>query len=120
MGRFAGRIALGRFALDGQVHQLTRNDGPHHLHGGIKGSRFRVFEARQTSASSVEMTLVFADGEDGYPGTLSLRVRYHVTDDNALVIDYAGLAAMAPQYASAYMARLAALDPPPARRKNRR
>ena len=100
IGRFAGRIALGRFALDGQVHQLTRNDGPHHLHGGIKGSRFRVFEARQTSASSVEMTLVFADGEDGYPGTLSLRVRYHVTNDNALVIDYAGVAADQPTIAN--------------------
>ena len=100
IARFAGRIAQGRFALDGQAHQLSRNEGPHHLHGGTNGSRFRVFEARQTSASSVEMTLVFADGEDGYPGTLSLRVRYCVTDDNALVIDYAGLAADRPTIAN--------------------
>ena len=100
IARFAGRIAQGRFALDGQAHQLSRNDGPHHLHGGTNGSRFRVFEARQTCASSVEMALVFADGEDGYPGTLSLRVRYCVTDDNALVIDYAGLAADRPTIAN--------------------
>lgn len=92
IGRFANRIAHGRFTLDGHTHQLACNSGPHHLHGGARGSRFRAFTARQISASSVEMSLVFADGEEGFPGTLPLRVLYRLTDDNALVIDYAAVA----------------------------
>lgn len=92
IGRFAGRIAHGRFTLGGQVIELSRNSGPHHLHGGVAGSRHRVFTARQLSANSVEMSLVFADGEEGYPGTLPLRVLYRLTDDNALMIDFAAVA----------------------------
>ena len=92
IGRFANRIAKGRFTLDGQEHQLTLNDGPNSLHGGEKGSRFRVFDAKQLSPSSVEMTYVFRDGEEGYPGTLPLRVVYSVTDENELVVDYSAVA----------------------------
>jgi aldose 1-epimerase len=62
------------------------------LHGGERGSRFRAFEARQLSPSSVEMTYVFQDGEENYPGALPLRVVYRLTDDNDLVIDYAAAA----------------------------
>src|SRR6185312_3827604 len=92
IGRFANRIAKGRFTLDGQTYQLALNNGPNSLHGGAKGSRFQVFEAKQLSPSSVEMTHVFEDGEENYPGTLPLRVVYTVTDDNELAIDYAAIA----------------------------
>jgi aldose 1-epimerase len=92
IGRYANRIANGRFTLEGNAYQLTLNSGPHSSHGGTKGSRFQVFDARQLSPSSVEMTYTFADGEEGYPGTLPLRVVYSVTDDNALAIDYTAIA----------------------------
>jgi aldose 1-epimerase len=92
IGRFAGRIAQGRFTLDGRDYQLAINAPPNSLHGGAKGSRFQVFEARQLSDSSVEMTHVFADGEENYPGTLPLRIVYTVTDANELRIDYSAVA----------------------------
>src|SRR5215217_3510163 len=74
IGRYANRIANGRFTLEGKEYQLSLNSGPHSSHGGARGSRFQVFDARQLSPSSVEMTYTFADGEEGYPGTLPLRV----------------------------------------------
>jgi len=92
IGRFANRIAKGHFTLDGKEYQLALNSGPNTLHGGEKGSRFQVFEARQLSPTSVEMTHVFRDGEENFPGTLPLRIVYSVTDDGALQIDYAGVA----------------------------
>jgi len=92
IGRFANRIAQGRFTLEGKSYQLALNDGPNSLHGGAKGSRFQVFNAKQLSDSSVEMTYVFEDGEENYPGTLPLRVVYSVTDQNELAIDYSAVA----------------------------
>src|SRR4051812_12024342 len=70
IGRFANRIAKGRFPLEGKEYQLALNNGPNSLHGGEKGSRFQVFGAKQLSDSSVEMTHIFEDGEENYPGTL--------------------------------------------------
>jgi aldose 1-epimerase len=92
IGRYANRIANGRFTLEGKEYQLSLNSGPHSSHGGAKGSRFRVFDAKRLSDSSVEMTYVFADGEEGYPGTLPLRVVYTITDNDELAIDYAAVA----------------------------
>jgi aldose 1-epimerase len=92
IGRFANRIAQGGFTLEGKSYQLALNDGPNSLHGGAKGSRFQVFNAKQLSDSSVEMTYIFEDGEENYPGTLPLRVVYSVTDQNELVIDYSAVA----------------------------
>ena len=92
IGRYANRIAGGRFTLEGEEYRLPLNSGPHSSHGGAKGSRFRVFDAKQLADSSVEMTYVFADGEEGYPGTLPLRVVYSVTDDDELAIDYSAVA----------------------------
>lgn len=88
IGRYAGRIAHARFSLDGQRYRLSANNGPHCLHGGLHGSRLRVFDAVQQTASSVEMSYVFADGEEGFPGTLALRLTYSLTQANELVIDY--------------------------------
>jgi aldose 1-epimerase len=92
IGRYAGRIAEGRFTLDGKTYQLAVNAPPNSLHGGAKGSRFQVFAARQLAPNAVEMTHIFAGGEENYPGTLPLRVVYTVTDANELRIDYSAVA----------------------------
>ena len=87
IGRFANRIAKGRFTLDGRDYQLPVNNGPNHLHGG-KGTQFLVFDARQPDGRTLELTYSFKDGEEGYPGNTSLRVVYAVTDDQELRISY--------------------------------
>jgi aldose 1-epimerase len=100
VGRYAGRIANARFSLGGMEHQLAANNGPHCLHGGLRGSRFQVFDAVQHDPSSVEMRYVFADGEEGFPGTLALRVLYSVTQANELALDYEAVALDAPTVAN--------------------
>lgn len=101
MGRYANRIANGRFTMDGVEYKLAINDlatppsppRQNTLHGGKVGARLRVFDARQLSDNSVEMDILFKDGEEGFPGDLPVRVIYTVTDDNALVISYDAVAA---------------------------
>ena len=78
IGRYANRIAEGRLVLDGQLHQLSRNDGPNHIHGGSTGSRFAVFDASQPDAATLRLRYRYADGQDGYPGNLDSEVDYHV------------------------------------------
>ncbi|WP_434622894.1 aldose epimerase family protein [Azospirillum sp. B2RO_4] len=93
IGRYCGRIPDGRFTLDGVAHQAAVNSPPNTLHGGLRGSRFRVFDARQLDEASLELTYVFQDGEEGFPGTLPLRLVYSVGDDNALTIAWTAVAA---------------------------
>jgi aldose 1-epimerase len=88
IGRFANRIAKGRFTLNGHEYRLALNDGPNNLHGGAKGSRFVVFEARQIDGASVEMSYMFRDGEENFPGNLTTRAIYSVTDDNELILAF--------------------------------
>lgn len=91
VGRYGNRIAQGKFALDGATYTLARNNGENSLHGGIKGFNKAVWEAREGSAKdgpSVEMTYTSKDGEEGYPGNLSVKVVYTLTDRNELKIDY--------------------------------
>lgn len=100
IGRYANRIANARFALDGVEYALAPNDvstdpaspRSNALHGGRRGSRFIPFAAKQVSPQVVEMTLRFEDGEEGFPGTLMLRVRYTVTGANELVLAYDAVA----------------------------
>src|SRR5262245_4169525 len=87
IGRYANRIAKGRFTLDGREYQLPVNNGPNHLHGG-KGTQFLVFDARQLDERTLQLTYNFKDGEEGYPGNTSLKVVYAVTDDQELRITY--------------------------------
>lgn len=93
IGRFANRIANGRFSLDGHEYAVPVNDGPNSLHGGTDGFDDRVWSARVLSSSGrtvrVALTLVSADGDQGYPGRLSVTVTYGLSDDGALSIDYA-------------------------------
>ena len=88
VGRYANRIGGAKFTLDGREYQLAKNNGENSLHGGQKGSRFCVYDARQINDSSVEMFYTYKDGEENYPGTLATRVYYGVTEDNSLVVDY--------------------------------
>ena len=93
IGRFANRIRNACFELNGETVALTANAGQHSLHGGTRGSRFRVFAARQLDEEgSLELMYVFKDGEEGYPGTLPVRVIYRVTEDNALRMEWSAAA----------------------------
>ena len=88
VGRFANRIARGRVALDGAEYRLPQNDNGNSLHGGTKGLDSRVWNVEEADNRHVVLSYVSPDGEEGYPGELTLRVIYTVTDDNALRIDY--------------------------------
>ena len=88
-GRYANRIAKGKFTLDGKTYTLATNNDVNHLHGGDKGFDKRVWNAKFTSPQSVELTYTSPDGDQGYPGALTTKVTYTLTDDNALRIDYA-------------------------------
>ena len=91
-GRVANRIAKGKFTLDGKDYTLAVNNGPNHLHGGRAGFDKKVWKSRALEATDhsvgLELTYTSADGEEGYPGTLSVKVTYTVTDANELRIDY--------------------------------
>ncbi|OKL40332.1 aldose epimerase family protein [Pontibacter flavimaris] len=89
VGRFANRIAYGRFTLDGQAYTLPVNDAPHHLHGGYQGFDRVVWQAEELpQQNALKLTYMSPDGEEGYPGNLTATVVYTLTADNALQIDY--------------------------------
>lgn len=87
-GRVCNRIAKGRFTLDGKEYQLAVNNGHNHLHGGIKGFNSVVWDAKQIDDSTVEMTYISPDGEEGYPGTLTVKTIYRLTDKRELEITF--------------------------------
>jgi aldose 1-epimerase len=91
-GRYANRIANGKFVIGDKTYQLPINNGPNSLHGGPEGFNNQVFEAKGVIPTSkgekVEMVYVSKDGEMGYPGTLTLKVTYSITDNNELRLDF--------------------------------
>ncbi|XHY19888.1 Aldose 1-epimerase [Vibrio sp. NH-UV-68] len=88
VGRFANRIALGRFEIEGKQYQVGVNNGENSLHGGIDGFDKRRWAVAEHSANHVVFRLHSADGDQGYPGNLDVSVTYTLTDENALVIGY--------------------------------
>ncbi|CAA9546887.1 MAG: Aldose 1-epimerase [uncultured Thermomicrobiales bacterium] len=90
-GRYANRIAEGRFTLEGEEYQLAINNEPNHLHGGEKGFDKYVWDAAEGTAddgASLALSRVSPDGEENYPGTLSVEVTYTLTDADELRIEY--------------------------------
>ena len=87
-GRFANRLAKGRFSIDGTEYSVAINNGPNGLHGGLVGFDKKVWNAEIAGDSAVKMSLVSPDGEEGYPGTLNVELTYTLTDDNELKLEY--------------------------------
>lgn len=91
VGRYANRIAKGKFTLDGKAYTLAVNDGPNHLHGGKQGFDkvlWTIDSVKSGSPASVVMSYTSPDGEEGYPGTLKVTATYSLNDKNELAIDY--------------------------------
>ena len=88
IGRFANRIAHGRFTLNGVTYTLPRNNGDNSLHGGTTGFNKQLWTAKEISSNSLELTYLSPDGEEGYPGDLSAKAVYTLTNQNELKIDY--------------------------------
>ena len=86
-GRFANRIAGGRFTLDDVEYTLATNNGPNHLHGGLVGFNKQVWTP-SVNGDSLVLHYLSPDGEEGYPGNLDVTVTYTLSDDNGLRIDY--------------------------------
>jgi aldose 1-epimerase len=91
VGRYGNRIAKARFTLDGRTYQLAANDGPNHLHGGLKGFDKVVWAAKSFKDQrgvGVAFTRTSPDGEEGYPGALTSTITYTLTDRNQLRVMY--------------------------------
>ncbi|WP_075590141.1 aldose epimerase family protein [Labilibacter marinus] len=91
-GRFANRIVDGKFELDGTKYQLDINNGPNHLHGGNEGFNSRTWDVEPYAdakyAQAYKLSLVSPDGDQNYPGELTISVIYGLTEENEFVIDY--------------------------------
>ena len=91
VGRYGNRIGNAQFTLDGKTYTLAKNNGVNSLHGGLKGFDKHVWKTREVASPdglALELTHVSPDGDEGFPGTLSVTVRYTWTDANGLRIDY--------------------------------
>ncbi len=91
VGRCANRIEKARFHLDGVEHKLSQSDGEHHSHGGFKGFDKVIWNANATvkdGEKQLELRYLSKDGEEGYPGNLSVMVQYALTENNELIIHY--------------------------------
>ena len=91
VGRYGNRIANGEFTIDGETYSLATNNGPNHLHGGVIGFDKVVWDAQLVGGegwSGLELSYLAKDKEEGYPGNLSIKVTYKLTDANELIVDY--------------------------------
>lgn len=88
IGRYANRINQGRFVLDGDTIQLPQNNFGHCLHGGPKGWQYQVYDAKQTDDTTLELTRISPDGDENFPGNMTAKVIYKLTEENAIDIKY--------------------------------
>src|SRR5579883_3135142 len=88
VGRYANRIGNAQFTLDGTTYKLVKNNGENSLHGGVAGFHKKVWRHRGLPPNAVEFSYRSPDGEEGFPGNLDVTVRYTLTEENALRIDY--------------------------------
>jgi aldose 1-epimerase len=91
VGRYGNRIARGQFVLEGVTYKLAVNNGPNHLHGGLKGFDKVLWSARPVDSANgpaLQLTYMSRDGEEGYPGNLLVTAVYTVTEDNSLNVDF--------------------------------
>jgi len=94
VGRYANRIAKGKFKIDGVEYTLALNNGPNSLHGGLKGFDKVIWQAHELNSkegSALKLTYTSKDGEEGYPGNLNCTVTYTLTNSNDLRIDYSAV-----------------------------
>lgn len=87
-GRFANRIKDGKFTLDGKTYTLAVNNGPNHLHGGEEGFNMKVWTVKEATNDKIVLHYLSPDGEEGYPGNLSVTVTYQISEENELKIHY--------------------------------
>ena len=88
VGRYGNRIAKGRFTLGGVEYKLAQNNGENNLHGGPRGFDKVVWRVKDAGPQSLDLGYLSHDGDQGFPGNLDVTVRYTLTDDNELGIDY--------------------------------
>jgi aldose 1-epimerase len=88
IGRFGNRIAKGKFTLDGKQYSLSLNNGPNTLHGGKKGFQYVVWDATQTSDTTLELRYLSKDMEEGFPGNLNVLAKYTLTSNNEIRFDF--------------------------------
>lgn len=88
IGRYANRIAGSKFTLDSTEYNLVANDGENCLHGGPTGWQYRVYKAEQVDPSTLKLTIVSKDGDNGFPGEVTATTTYKVTEDNRLDCTY--------------------------------
>ena len=88
IGRYANRINQGKMVLDGDTIQLPKNNFGHCLHGGPKGWQYQVYEANPIDDTTLELTRFSPDGDANFPGNLTAKVLFKLTDDNAIDIKY--------------------------------
>ena len=82
VGRYANRIARGKFVLNGQEYDLAVNNGPNHLHGGVVGFSYKVWKVEELTCDRAVLAMESPDGEEGYPGHLFVRVTYTLNEDS--------------------------------------
>jgi aldose 1-epimerase len=88
IGRYGNRIAKGKFKLDNKEYNLVTNNGPNALHGGIKGFHNVVFDAKQIGDSTLVLSYLSKDMEEGFPGNLAVSITYTVTSNNEIHMEY--------------------------------
>lgn len=88
IGRYGNRVAKGKFTLEGKEYDLPKNNGPNTLHGGEKGFESVVWDVEQPDSTTLVLTYLSKDGEQGFPGNLTVKVTYSLTADNELRMEY--------------------------------